>query len=380
MQGYRYLMPTEVFFGAGVAGQAGPQAARFGENALLVTGKRSSRSSGALDQVTASLRDAGLTVQIFDEVEENPSDTTTHRGADLARDQGCDVVVALGGGSPMDAAKGIAVLAALGGKLAHYYGAGAIPGSVLPILALPTTAGTGSEVTPYAVFVESEGNLKKTVASPFIFPRVALLDPRLTVSMPADITANTGIDALTHALEGFTSLKAQPFSDVLALEAIALINEHLPRAVASGQDLEARARVLHASMLAGVVIAQTGTTLLHGMGYAPTTMYAIPHGLANGVLMDQVMAFNGEESPQRYARLGEALDLGGGCASPPPADEALRALRERVGMPHRLRDLGVKEGDLEVFARQTMQHSRNLDNNIRRTDYKKVLEIYKKCY
>jgi alcohol dehydrogenase class IV len=381
MNPYRFFMPTEILFGAGILDRLGPETALLGRRALLVTGRRSARESGALDAAVGSLTEAGLQVAVFDRVEENPSDRTVAEGTRTAREGGCDVIVALGGGSPMDAAKGIAVLLDLGGDLSRYYGGGKVGRPVRPVVAVPTTAGTGSEVTPYAVFVDSESDLKRSVASPHIFPRTALLDPQLTVSMTPEITANTGIDALTHALEGFTSVKAQPISDRLALEAISQIHRYLPAAVSHGDEPEPRARLLHASMLAGMVIAQTGTTLIHGMGYAPTTHYGIPHGLANGVLMDQVVIFNGEQDPERYAALASAL---GREASPDTAPreaaEGLRALRERVGMPSRLRDLDIREDDLEIFARQTMEHSRNLENNARRAKREDILEIYRRSY
>jgi len=381
MKDYRFFMPTEVHFAPGAIGRLGGEAARFGRRAFLVTGRHSARASGALDAALRSLKEAGLEAIVFDRVEENPSDRTVAEGARMAREGGCDVVVALGGGSPMDAAKGIAMLMVLDGDLSQYYGGGKVDRPVRPVVAVPTTAGTGSEVTPYAVFVDSGKNLKCSVASPHIFPRSALLDPELTMSMPPEITANTGIDALTHALEGFTSVKAQPISDRLALEAISQINQYLPAAVSHGDELEPRARLLHASMLAGMVIAQTGTTLIHGMGYAPTTHYGIAHGLANGVLMDQVVAFNGEQDPERYETLASALGRKADPASAPrEAAEGLRALRERVGMPGRLRDLGVREEDLEIFARQTMGHSRNLENNARQATLKNILEIYKNSY
>jgi 1,3-propanediol dehydrogenase/alcohol dehydrogenase len=381
MDAYCFFMPTEIHFGPGIISRAGQQAIRFGHRALLVTGQNSSRESGALDATVRSLREAGLEVIVFDRVEENPTDGTVDTGFRLARERHCDVVVGLGGGSPMDAAKGIAVLAAMEGSLSQYYGGGRVDRPVLPVIAVPTTAGTGSEVTPYAVFVESERNMKRSVASPHIFPQVALLDPALTLSMPPEITANTGIDALTHALEGFTSVKAQPISDQLALRAILLINEYLPAAVAHGRDLESRKHLLHASMLAGMVIAQTGTTLIHGMGYAPTTHYGIPHGLANGVLMDQVVIFNGEQDPVRYVALASALGQEVEADMAPRATaQALRKLRERVGMPGRLRELGVAEADLNSFARQTMLHSRNLDNNARGVKLENVLQLYKDSY
>jgi len=381
MDDYRFFMPTEVYFGPGILGRVGREATRFGRRAFLVTGRQSAKESGALDAAIRSLEEAGLEVTVFDRVEENPSDRTVAEGARMAREANCDVLVALGGGSPMDAAKGMAILMALGGELSQYYGGGKVDRPVMPVVALPTTAGTGSEVTPYAVFVDSESDLKQSVASPYIFPRTSLLDPELTMSMPPEITANTGIDALTHALEGFTSVKAQPISDRLALEAISQINQYLPAAVSRGDEPEPRARLLHASMLAGMVIAQTGTTLIHGMGYAPTTRYGIPHGLANGVLMDQVVAFNGQQDPERYAALASALGRAPDpAAAPGEAAEGLRELRQRVGMPGRLRDLGVEEEDLETFARQTMVYSRNLENNARQAKLEDVLEIYKRSY
>jgi 1,3-propanediol dehydrogenase/alcohol dehydrogenase len=361
--------------------QVGPETSRLGRRALVVTGKKSSKSSGALDAVVCSLKKAGVAVEVFDQVEENPSVETVECGGEVARNGGCEVVVALGGGSPMDAAKGMAILAVLDGRVEDYFGSGKVTAPVLPVVALPTTAGTGSEVTPYAVFVDSEAGLKKSVASGYIFPQVALLDPRLTTGMPPEITANTGIDALSHALEGFTSAQAQPISDALALEAIKLLNDHLPRAVSHGDDLRARSEVLYASMLAGMVIAQTGTTLLHGMGYALTTTYGIPHGLANGVLMPQVTAFNGKDDPERYARLALVLGQRSDPASGTDlAVEALIRLRHEVGMPVRLKALGVREEDLVQFAGQTLGHTRNLANNIRQASLDDIIQIYRESY
>jgi len=381
MRNFRFLMPTEIRFGDGVVGRVGQEASCQGKRALVVTGKQSSKSSGALDTVVDSLRTAGLTVEVFDQTEENPSAQTVERGGEMGRKMGCEVVVALGGGSPMDAAKGGAILVSLEGRLQDYFGSGKVTGPVLPVVAVPTTAGTGSEVTPYAVFVDPEKGMKRSVASPFVFPRIALLDPKLTVSMPPDVTANTGIDALSHALEGFTSTKAQPTTDLFALEAISLMSRHLPQAVAHGHDLEARSQVLYASMLAGVVIAQTGTTLLHGMGYAPTTKYNIPHGLSNAVLMPHVMAFNGVTHGERYAQLAMAMGRRNEAVlGTELAIEAVKCLRDELKMPMRLRDLGVKEEDLEDFARETMEHTRNLANNVRQVSFEDVLQIYRDSY
>jgi alcohol dehydrogenase class IV len=381
MRSFYFLMPTEIHFAEGAVGQVGREASRLGKRALVVTGRQSSKNSGALGAMVDSLRKADVVVEVFDQTEENPSTQTVEHAGKMAHKMGCEVVVALGGGSPMDAAKGVAILAKREGRLQDYFGSGKVTGPVLPVVAVPTTAGTGSEVTPYAVFVDSQKGMKRSVATAHIFPRVALLDPQLTVSMPPAITANTGIDALSHALEGFTSIKAQPASDVLALEAISLITRYLPQTVAHGHDLEARSRVLYASMLAGMVIAQTGTTLLHGIGYAPTTRYGIPHGLSNGVLMPHVMAFNGATDGDRYARLavamGQRRDAARGAEL---AIEAIKRLRDEVSMPTRLRDLGIEEKDLEDFARETMEHTRNLANNARQVSFEDVLQIYGDSY
>ncbi|KPL19224.1 MAG: hypothetical protein AMJ92_04250 [candidate division Zixibacteria bacterium SM23_81] len=381
MRSFHFLLPTEVSFGEGSITRVGQETSRLGRRALVVTGRKSSKRSGALDTVVGSLKKAGVTLEVFDQVEENPSVETVELGSSVARKMGCDVIVGLGGGSPMDAAKGMAVLARLGGSLGDYFGSARITSPVLPVVAVPTTAGTGSEVTPYAVFVDSHKGMKKSVASPYIFPRVALLDPRLTISMPPDVTANTGIDALSHAVEGFISTKAQPASDILALEAVGIIHGHLPQAVAHGDDIEARTKVLYASMLAGMVIAQTGTTLLHGVGYAPTTKYGIPHGLSNGVLMPKVMAFNGSADQERFARLAVALgQRGDATRGTKLAIDAIERLRDEVKMPTRLRDLGIQEKDLEEFARQTMEHTRNLANNIRQVSWEEALQIYRDSY
>lgn len=296
-------MPTEIVFGAGVSNTVDTHCRRLGSKALVVTGRTSAKTSGALERVLGRLADA----VVFDAVEENPTSAACEEAAAFCRKHGCDHIVAIGGGSPMDAAKAIAVLARNDGICADYYGGDKYPNAPLPVVAIPTTAGTGSEVTPYAVLVDSVENTKRTIAGQALFPVVALLDPELTVTMPRAVTVNTGLDALSQAMEGMVSLRATPMTDTLAMEAVHLIARWLPRAADHPKDLEARAYMLYASMLSGCVIAQTGTTLVHGMGYYFTVEFGVPHGLANALLLAPVFQYNAAHAPVTIAALARAL-------------------------------------------------------------------------
>lgn len=351
MKSYRYLMPTEVVFAPGSLNQLGERCGLLGMRPLVVTGKRSARATGFLDRVMGLLPNAAL----FDDVEENPSTATCDRGAELCRARHCDVIVALGGGSPMDTAKAIAILARNPGVCDQYFGAEKYGQGSLPIVAVPTTAGTGSEVTPYAVITDPALAMKRTISGRSLFPRVALLDPELTLSLPRHVTVHTGLDALSQAMEGMISRTSTAVGDALALEACRLIRTWLPTCVRDGGDVEARGHMLHASMLAGCVIAQSGTTLVHGMGYYYTMRYGVPHGLANALLLTPLFRFNATVEPEKVAAIATAL--GHPCA--PSAEsacagiaQALHALLAEVGVSPSARDAGVGCDALRTFAEE----------------------------
>jgi len=373
---FRFLMPTEVVFGAGCFSQLGERCKVLGgTRPMLVTGKHSARRSGLLDRALAQLPGATL----FEGVEENPSTTTCERGAAVCRREGCDLVVAIGGGSAMDAAKAIAVLARNPGGCDEYFGARDAALQALPIVAVPTTAGTGSEVTPYAVLVDSGPRRKRTISGRSLFPAVALLDPELTLGLPRDITINTGLDALSHAMEGMVSRKSTPIGDALALQACVLVSRWLPEAADDGANREARTGMLYASMLAGCVIAQSGTTLVHGMGYCFTLNFAIAHGLANGLLLAPVFQYNARYEPEKVATLAAAL---GHPAAPTPREagarigRAIHALFQKLGVSSAGREAGVDRARLRSLADDICGDPYRFRNQIGDSPQGKVLSFF----
>ncbi|MFH1009224.1 MAG: iron-containing alcohol dehydrogenase family protein [Candidatus Latescibacterota bacterium] len=366
---FGFHMPTEVVFGEGVVDRTGEHAARLGKCALIVTGRRSARESGALGRVEASLAQAGVSSMLFDRVTANPSIELVAQGEEVASAAEVDLVVALGGGSAMDAGKAIAILATNGGSAKDYFGMKTYACDPLPILAIPTTSGTGSEVTPYAVLTDMESRDKKSLASPTIFPRIALADPELTCTMSPEITVDTGIDALTHAAESYLSNRATPLSDELALESIRLIYGSLERACYDGEDLGARSTMLYASMLAGMCIAQTGTTMLHSMGYPLTVFHGISHGRANGILLPYVLAFDREATPEKMDRIAEIF---GGTL------DAVRGFGEKLGLSA---DLSLLLPDANTFEEMTdhVMAAKNLANNPRPVTRSDVEEIWQRA-
>lgn len=332
-------MPTEIVAGAECLNELAQRTARLGDRALVVTGRHSARCSGALECVESQL--VGST--LFDGVEENPTTETCERGAEVCRQAKCDFVVALGGGSAMDTAKAIAVLATNDAPCSQYFGSNTYSNPPLPVVAIPTTAGTGSEVTPYAVLVDSDTHTKRTIAGKALFPRLALLDPDITVTMPRTVTIHTGLDALSQAMEGMVSRSSTAMGDVLALETCRIVTQWLPIAANEPGNLEARMHMLYAAMLSGCVIAQSGTTLVHGMGYALTLEFGVPHGLANGLLLAPLFAYNAQYCPETVASIAHAL---GGT----DIAQAVYALFHRLGTSAAGRDHRIDENRLRELA------------------------------
>ena len=354
MKPFRYFVPTEIFLGPGCFDTLGEHAARLGSKALVVTGRRSARQSGALDRALKQLPGAA----VFDQVDENPDTSVCDAGGEVCRREACDLVVAIGGGSPMDTGKAIALLARNPGPCSRYFGSDLYPNPNLPVIAIPTTAGTGSEVTPYAVFTDTAVNNKKTVAGRSLFPAVALLDPELSVTMPRHVTVNTGLDALSQAMEGLVSHKSTALGDALAFEACRVVKQWLPRAADQPRDLDARANMLYAAMLSGCVIAQSGTTLVHGMGYHYTLRFGLAHGLANALLLTPLFQHNAKFLPEKVAAIAGALGYPArhepGHASSQIA-AALHALLGQLGVSPAARDAGIEAAAIPELAKITFE-------------------------
>lgn len=277
----QFYMPVRVIEGKDCVRRNAALVAPFGRRALIVTGK-SSASNGSLADVTALLEANGQTYEIFDRIPQNPTVECVREGAEAAKRCGAEFVVAVGGGSPMDAAKAIALLARqnIGDLFAQPIG-----NDVLPMIHIPTTAGTGSEVTPYAILTRSDKETKQSISAPSLFPKIAFLDGKYTESLPQSITVNTAIDAVSHAVEGMLSSKAGAASDALARESLSILLGEYESLLAGGYRPAVRQNLLRGAALAGMVIANTGTSPVHTLGYSLTYYCGVPHGRANGLLL-----------------------------------------------------------------------------------------------
>ncbi len=385
MQNFQFYLPTKVYFGQKVLENVGRETKILGEKALIVTGKTSARRTGLLQRVERSLRRAEVETFIFEGVEANPSVETINRGTKLAKAKKCEVIVGLGGGSPLDAAKGIAILSANPGVLVDYFGRNRIKRKPLPVIAIPTTAGAGSEVTPYAVFTHRENRSiqKKIIADSSLFPRIVLADPELTLSLPASITADAGIDAFSHALESYLSNRSYPLSDILASEAIKLLFNYLPEAMLNPKDINIRSPILYASLLAGMAIAQTGTILVHAMSYRLTTDLGLSHGKACALLLPSVCEFNFKQGHPKLALLGECLGQNmENMTTKEAAEKVVTTIEDFICQLALLEDLKIEkieEQIIEDFAQEIMQNKRKLASNPRQAALEDVIGMYKKA-
>ncbi|RPJ81369.1 MAG: iron-containing alcohol dehydrogenase, partial [Deltaproteobacteria bacterium] len=286
-----YQMPTQVVFGKGCVEKHGDIFGHHGKKALLVTGKTSARISGALEDVCAALSNVSVSWSVYDEIQPNPSIENVRDASEKARSEKADCIIGIGGGSPMDAAKAVAVLAVndLDDNTLFNGPYGKMP---LPVIAVPTTAGTGSEVTPYSILTDMNNKTKKNLSHASLFPKAAFLDATYTEKLPYDVTVNTAIDAFSHSVESILSRKSNVMSTMIALESLRMIGPALGLLDDTRKiDFETREKLLLGSMLAGVAIAQTGTTVVHAMGYSLTFFNNIDHGKANGLLLCEYLNY-----------------------------------------------------------------------------------------
>ncbi|MDA8235665.1 MAG: iron-containing alcohol dehydrogenase [Clostridia bacterium] len=377
-KGFNFKLPTEIEFGPGSLTRLPEKIAAFNTNKVMIVTDPGIVKAGILERISNVLTQAGLRYAVFDQVESDPSTKTIEKIREMAKQEEVDLLVAVGGGSSIDAAKGARVQLANEGKLLDYAGLNKVKNKGVPFIAIPTTAGTGSEVTIFAVLTELDQNLKFTIASPYLAPDLALLDPELTLLLPPMMTAATGLDALTHAIEAFTSLASQPICDVLALESIRLIYKYLPQATTNGTNLEARTEMLKAQLLAGAAFNNTNLGLSHAIASPLGGHFHIPHGIANAIMLPYVMNFNVPAGPEKYVKIAEAMgicligkDIYEDAYEAPKAVERLVVL---CGLPRKLRDAGATEDKLDDVAKDALK-SGMLKFNIRKASEKQIKEI-----
>jgi alcohol dehydrogenase class IV len=349
------------------------------QNPLVVIDKNLAKT-GLLERVASILVSEGIKFTVYDKVDPEPGIELADAGAKIALKNKCDLVIGIGGGSAMDVAKAIAVLATNKGSAVDYLGLNKVPKHGLPKIMIPTTAGTGSEVTFTAVFVRKNLKKKEGMNSPYLYPELALLDPELTLSLPPVPTAQTGLDALCHAIESYTSVNASPMSEMFSLEAVALIAENLRTCVHDGKSIVARERMLLGSLYAGIGLANAGVTAVHSLSYPLGGKYGVGHGLANTVMLPSVMSFNLPSALEKFADIAEAM---GENIDGLPAREAaylaldaVEALIEDCGVYASLEQFGIKEKDFPALADVALTVARPLENNPRKVTKADMIAIY----
>lgn len=350
---------TEVLFGFGVLERLPEKVAELGGKRVLIVTDKGVNAAGIVDQVIAVLTEAWIPAVVFDEVPQDSGSKIVEHAVDILRAKVCDLVVGVGGGSSLDAAKAVAFGATNPAPITQYAGLNKLHTPGLPMIAIPTTAGTGSEVSYWAVMTDDDHKIKIGIGGAPVFPRVAIVDPALTLSLPPFLTATTGMDALTHAIESYTNLSYQPISAALTYRAIELIGEFLVRAVQDGADREARYGMLLGSLLAGMGMNPTRLGIVHALAMPlGSWQLKIAHGAGNAVLLPHVMAFNLEGNPTLYADVARALGVVGN-ADPLTASQVaiarVRAINAEIGIPPGLGALGLTEALIPQVCAEAMK-------------------------
>lgn len=375
------LQPPKVVLGEGAVLSALDDLCERGARRALVVTSPPVRS--LLEAWLQQARERRLQTTLYAEVRQEPTVAMLQEGIELAREVGASAVVGVGGGSVLDLAKGIAALAQSEQSFAEVAGIGRLRERKLLLLCVPTTAGTGSEVSPNALFLAEGEPGKQAIISPHLVPDAAFLDPQLTTTLPPDLTAATGLDALAHAIEAYANRNHHPAVDHYALQSVRLIGQNLLRAVHCGSDLEARANMLLASMFAGLCLGPVNTGACHALAYPLGAEFHIPHGLSISVLLPHVVEFNIEAMPDRYAEIAKALGVEAAETPTATAQRGVLKLRELIaaaGIPTKLSELGVSEEAIPGMARSALLVTRLLRNNPREIDLPQAEAIYRSAY
>jgi len=383
---FEFKLPTRILFGVNLVDSLGEEVKALGIHRLLLVTDRGVVNAGLLERVTHALDASAIDYTIFDSVEANPTTTTVQGGAEIFRKNTCDGLVALGGGSPMDAAKAIGVQATHEGDIMDYSRRVGKPVQNItpPLVAVPTTAGTGSEVTWVSVLVDPRDKVKIVVPSPYIAANVALVDPSLTVSLPPEVTAFTGMDALTHAIEAYVSTKSHPIADSLALKAVQLISSNLREAVGNGDNLAARANMLLASTMAGMAFVNASVGLVHAVAHALGGFFNIAHGIANAVMLPLVMRLSLIGNPGKYAdiavAMGESVEGLSEMEAARGAVFAVESLAADIGIPQDLKQLGADPARISDLANETMNQSGAYPFNSRKVGKREIVQLFEQAF
>jgi len=372
--------PTRIHFGCGVIKDLASVVKECGASKAFLVADPGLEAAGLLDRIVQPLMAADLPYELYTRVDPEPGLALADKGAELARQAGADCVIGAGGGSAMDVAKAVSILLTNGGQAEDYLGLGKIKKPGVPKIMVPTTAGTGAEVSFTAVFINERTKSKGGMNGDPLYPEAALLDPELTVSMPPKVTATTGIDAFTHAIEAYVSVQASAMSDMYATQAMRLISTNLGKAYANGGNIEARYNMLLGSLLAGKALATAGVGLVHAMAYPLGGMFGIPHGLANAVLLPYVLDYNLIGAPEKYAAVAELMgcDISGLNAREAAncLVHAVYGLNMDIGIPATMADLDIPTDKIPAMAQIALTVTRPVENNPRQPSLDDVIAVY----
>lgn len=378
---FNYELPTEIVFGLNAIEQLPEKVAYLGGSKVLVVSDPGIRDAGILDQVIAPLQKAQVEFDVFTEVDREPDVKTIQVITNKAKEMDADIVIGVGGGSALDAAKAVAVMVKNEGDISQYAGLNKVPKAGIPSICIPTTSGTGSEVTIWTVISDKENNRKFGVGGKEIAPTIALCDPNLTLTLPPSITAATGIDALTHALESFVNKQTQPLSEALSRESMRLISSSLRKAVHQGDNVKARYDMLLGSTIAALAFNPTRLGLAHALCMPLGAKWKVPHGIANAILLPQVMEFNLVGNLEKFKEIAEIFGENTKGLTLREAAElsvkAVKKLNEDVGIPSGFGEYGVTEADLDYIAEGAIG-SDNVLVNPRKSTIEDLKEIVRK--
>lgn len=381
MKDFTFSVPQNIVFGVGSLKRLPELLEKSGSKKVLVISDRGLEKLGVVAKVEAIVKEAGLEIASFLDIEPNPSVDTVNAATKAYRESGATAIVALGGGSPMDVSKSVGVLAKFGGEITEYEGAHKVPGDIVPIIAIPTTAGTGSEVTAFSVITDVDRSYKLTVFSYKLIPSYALLDPELIMTVPASIAASCGVDAMIHALEAYISRDASPFSDAMAEKALELIGGNIRRFVANRTDVTAASAMMSGSMFAGIAFAWARLGNVHAMSHPVSAFFHIPHGVANSVLLPTILEYNALADQGRYEKIYNFVSKEKEPIEyfvPEMLVDEIRDLCEKLGIPSCLSEVGVTEDKIEQMAADAIK-SGNIMANPRQSNIHDIMNLYKKA-
>ncbi|OQC28240.1 MAG: 1,3-propanediol dehydrogenase [Deltaproteobacteria bacterium ADurb.Bin072] len=370
-----------IIMGPGSVKTIGAEVKTLGISRVLIVTDKGVIAAGLMKPIEESLKASKVKYAVFDKVEPDPRYEIVADCVETARQSKAQMLIGLGGGSPMDITKVSAVMLTNKGPIGSYFGIGLIPKPGLPTILIPTTAGTGSEVTPIAILSDEGEKLKKGIVSPYLYPAMGVLDPELTTGLPPHVTAATGMDALIHAIEAYTSINASTITDMYCIKAIELISKNLRTAFAKGDNIEARTAMMEAALLAGIGFANAGVTAVHAFAYPIGAEFHIPHGVANTLMLPHVIRFNVLGNLEKFAQLAKPFGLPvEGLDNLAIVDRVIATidrLADDIRVPRHLADFGVKEKDIPMLAEGVMKVTRLLANNPRTLTLDDAKRIYK---